>query len=97
MYRVAVRERVREGDVPPPARSMKKTTTMVSILEMSCIIMVSRAVTTIEATEAFQILTTKLTAPAMTQFSTSNLINATDYQPPPHEYDLCTLALDWTE
>ena len=26
MYRVAVRERVREGDVPPPARSMKKTT-----------------------------------------------------------------------
>ena len=45
-----------------------------------------RAVTTIEATEAsasVKILTTKLTAPVITT-------NSTDYQPHPHQYDLCT-------
>ena len=47
---------------------------------------IGRAVTTIEATEAsasVKILTTKLTAPVITT-------NSTDYQPHPHQYDLCT-------
>ena len=45
-----------------------------------------RAVTTIEATVALasvKILTTKLTAPVITT-------NSTDYQPHPHQYDLCS-------